>query len=77
MIEHLTKCGIGSRIHYPIPIHLQDCARSLGYRRGDFPVAERQASRILSLPIYPELSDNEITRVIEAVRSFPYNSRLV
>lgn len=76
MIEHLTKRGVGSRIHYPIPIHLQECARSLGHQRGDFPVAERQATRILSLPIYPELSDAEISYVIEAVRSFPYNSRL-
>jgi dTDP-4-amino-4,6-dideoxygalactose transaminase len=76
MSEHLTKRGVGSRIHYPIPIHLQDCARELGYKRGDFPVAERQAARILSLPIYPELGDAEISYVIEAVRSFPYNSRL-
>lgn len=76
MIEHLTKRGVGSRIHYPIPIHLQDCARGLGHKRGDFPVAERQAARILSLPIYPELNDAEISYVIEAVRSFPYNSRL-
>jgi dTDP-4-amino-4,6-dideoxygalactose transaminase len=76
MIEHLSKRGIGSRIHYPIPIHLQDCARGLGYKQGEFPVAERQASRILSLPIYPELSDAEISYVIEAVRGFPYNSRL-
>ena len=76
LTEHLAQRGVGSRVHYPIPIHLQDCARQLGYKRGDFPNAERQAQTILSLPIYPELSDAEVSYVIEAVRSFPYNSRL-
>lgn len=70
MIDHLAKLGVGSRIHYPIPIHLQECARSLGYKEGDFPVAERQAKTILSLPIYPELTDDEIGYVIDCVGRF-------
>ena len=70
LIEHLTKRGVGSRVHYPIPIHLQECARTLGYREGDFPVAELQAKSILSLPIYPELEMREIEYVIRSVRGF-------
>ena len=69
LIEHLNACGVGTRIHYPIPIHLQECAAGLGYRAGDFPVAERQARTILSLPIYPELTQAEIEHVIASVQS--------
>jgi len=70
LIEHLNTCGVGTRIHYPIPIHLQECAAGLGYRAGDFPVAERQARTILSLPIYPELTQAEIDHVIASVHKF-------
>ena len=70
MIEHLAESGVGSRIHYPIPIHMQECARGLGYKEGDFPVSERQAKTILSLPIYPELTDDEIEHVIDSVGRF-------
>jgi dTDP-4-amino-4,6-dideoxygalactose transaminase len=70
MMEHLKKCGVDTRIHYPIPIHLQEAARGLGYQLGDFPNAESDARRMISLPIYPELSDDEIEHVISAVRSF-------
>ncbi|MFZ0969892.1 MAG: DegT/DnrJ/EryC1/StrS family aminotransferase, partial [Candidatus Acidiferrales bacterium] len=52
----LTARGIGTGIHYPIPIHLQEACASLGYRKGDFPVTENAASRILSLPMYPEMT---------------------
>ena len=70
LMKHLDLRGVGSRIHYPIPIHLQHAARSLGHRRGDFPESEGQAATILSLPIYPELEDAEIDAVIEGVRTF-------
>jgi dTDP-4-amino-4,6-dideoxygalactose transaminase len=70
LIEHLNACGVGTRIHYPIPIHLQPCAAELGHRAGDFPVAERYARTILSLPIYPELTQPELDHVIASVRSF-------
>jgi dTDP-4-amino-4,6-dideoxygalactose transaminase len=56
-------------IHYPIPIHLQPAYSSLGYKAGDFPEAERQASRVLSLPMFPELTDEQITRVSEVILS--------
>jgi dTDP-4-amino-4,6-dideoxygalactose transaminase len=70
LIEHLAARGVGTRIHYPIPIHLQECAAHLGYRKGDFPVAERHARTILSLPIYPELTPAEVEHVVGSVRSF-------
>jgi len=66
----LTDRGVGTAIHYPIPIHLQDAASELGYAKGSFPIAEHQAERILSLPIYPELSLDEITYVTDCIRSF-------
>jgi dTDP-4-amino-4,6-dideoxygalactose transaminase len=70
LARHLEARGVGTRVHYPIPIHLQECARSLGYREGDFPEVEAQTRTILSLPIYPELTDAEIAYVIEGVRAF-------
>jgi dTDP-4-amino-4,6-dideoxygalactose transaminase len=66
----LQDQGIGTAIHYPIPIHLQEAASSLGYRGGSFPVAEAQAKRILSLPVYSELEQWQLEHVAEAVRRF-------
>lgn len=66
----LAERGIGTAIHYPVPIHLQTVGRSLGYQLGDFPQAEQQAQEILSLPIYPELSAEQILRVGEAISDF-------
>jgi dTDP-4-amino-4,6-dideoxygalactose transaminase len=70
LMEHLNRCGVGTRIHYPIPIHMQECASSLGHKAGDFPEVERQAATILSLPIFPELADAEVEYVIRSTRSF-------
>ena len=70
LMRHLEALGMGSRVHYPIPIHLQPCAAGLGYQAGDFPVTERLARNMLSLPIYPELGDDEIDHVIASARSF-------
>jgi len=68
--EHLELNGVGTRIHYPIPIHLQHAAKSLGYQKGDFPVCERQAQTILSLPVYQGLTKDELAHVVDAVTSF-------
>ena len=65
----LTK-GVETKIHYPIPIHLQECAENLKYRKGDFPLSEKYALEMISLPIYPELSNEEIDTVIKSVREF-------
>ncbi|MBI4223667.1 MAG: DegT/DnrJ/EryC1/StrS family aminotransferase [Deltaproteobacteria bacterium] len=62
---YLSDQGVGTKIHYPIPIHLQACARNLGYGPGDFPVCERACKRILSLPVYPELKDPDLEYVVE------------
>jgi dTDP-4-amino-4,6-dideoxygalactose transaminase len=70
LLRHLEGCGVGCRVHYPVPIHLQACARDLGYCEGAFPVTERLARRMLSLPIYPELNDGEIEHVIASVQEF-------
>jgi dTDP-4-amino-4,6-dideoxygalactose transaminase len=66
----LNENGIGTGLHYPIPLHLQPCFRELGYKRGDFPVAEQLAESGLSLPIYPELTDEQIEYVAEKIREF-------
>jgi dTDP-4-amino-4,6-dideoxygalactose transaminase len=68
--EYMLKHGQETKIHYPICIHLQKAASHLGYKNGDFPNAETQAAKILTLPIYPELSDDEVHAVAGLVRSF-------
>jgi len=68
--EHLQKAGIQTGIHYPVPIHLQPAYAALGHGRGAFPVSERLAGEILSLPMFPELDDERIRLVASAVRSF-------
>jgi dTDP-4-amino-4,6-dideoxygalactose transaminase len=67
---HLKERGIGTGIHYPIPIHLQPAYRSLGYSRGAFPVTETLAEQILSLPMYPEMTQDQLVYVAENMREF-------
>lgn len=68
LLEGLQARGIGSLIHYPIPLHLQPAFASLGGQAGDFPVAETAAREVLSLPLYPELTDQQAIEVARAVR---------
>jgi dTDP-4-amino-4,6-dideoxygalactose transaminase len=68
--EYLSHRGIQTGIHYPIPIHLQLAYAELGHERGEFPVAEQLAEEILSLPMYPDLTEEQIGLVAEAVREF-------
>jgi dTDP-4-amino-4,6-dideoxygalactose transaminase len=67
---HLAEHGIETGIHYPIPLHLQPVLRDLGYVAGDFPNAERLASRSLSLPMYPEMSAQDVDAVVTAIKMF-------
>lgn len=67
---HLTRRGIQTGLHYPVPLHLQEAYSDLGYRRGAFPVAEQVADRGLSLPMFAELTDEQITYVCETIKEF-------
>ena len=59
MVDHLRSKGIGTEVYYPVPLHLQECFRYLGYQEGDCPESEAAAATVLSLPIYPELSADQ------------------
>lgn len=67
---HLNAREIHTSIHYPIPLHLQQCFRKLAYRVGDFPVAERCANSVLSFPLYPEMNQGQIEEVCQAVAAY-------
>ena len=67
---HLRAKGVGSAVYYPVPLHLQNCFSQLGYRRGQFPQAERACGEVLSLPVYPELTRAQLDYVIETIRGF-------
>jgi dTDP-4-amino-4,6-dideoxygalactose transaminase len=73
MMDQLKKMGIGTGIHYPIPLHLQKAYASLNYRPGDLPVAERVAAEILSLPMFPQLTAEQQARVVEEILNFSAN----
>jgi dTDP-4-amino-4,6-dideoxygalactose transaminase len=68
--KHLEANKVGCALHYPLPLHLQKCYSSLGYKVGDFPIAEKAARECLSLPIYPELTEDQIQRVAAVIRDF-------
>jgi len=68
--DHLAGANIGAGIHYPIPLHLQKAYNALGYKAGDFPVSEKVASEILSLPMYPQLGFDQLSQVAQKVLDF-------
>ena len=70
MMAHLGKAGIGTGIHYPIPLHRQRAYESMGYKVGDFPVTEKIASQIVSLPMFPNLTAEQQGRVVNEVGRF-------
>lgn len=67
---HLARVGIPTLIYYPVPLHLQRCYSDQGWKAGDFPVAESTSRRILPLPMYPELKDQQVDRVIAEIHRF-------
>ena len=69
IMQRLSEKGIGTGIHYPVPVHLQTAYSSLGHKPGDFPISESCANAFLSLPMFPELTDDQITIVAEELRS--------
>jgi dTDP-4-amino-4,6-dideoxygalactose transaminase len=70
MMNHLKEAGIGTGIHYPVPLHLQKAYASLNYVSGDFPVAERVAAEIVSLPMFPQLTADQQARVADEILLF-------
>ncbi len=70
LMQFLKDHGVDTRIHYPIPIHLQAAAKDLGYLKGAFPNAERYALSMISLPIYPELGNDEVQYIVDVIKQF-------
>jgi dTDP-4-amino-4,6-dideoxygalactose transaminase len=74
LMAHLGKAGIGSGIHYPIPLHRQRAYEGLGYKAGDFPVSEKIAAEIVSLPMFPNLTNEQQERVVKETLDFTSNT---
>lgn len=68
--DHLRANGVGTEIYYPVPLHMQDCFRSLGYEEGDFPESERAALEVLALPIFPDLTPSMQEAVVDRISSY-------
>ena len=67
-LRELREHGVMAQVHYPSVIHLQECYQHLGYKKGDFPAAENASNRMISLPIYPEITPNQIGQVVETLK---------
>ena len=68
--KYLAENGIATGLHYPIPLHLQPCFKDLGYEKGDFPVSEELAEQGLSLPMFPELTDDQLEYISGKIHKF-------
>jgi len=73
ILDGLTKSGISVMVHYPVPLHLQKVYKSLGYKRGDFPVAEKICKEVLCLPIYPQITKNQVAFVCRQIQRLMKN----
>jgi len=67
---YLKEKDIGTSIYYPVPLHLQNCFKYLGYKTGDFPVSEKLCQRVIALPMYPELTGDEVDYICDSIRGF-------
>lgn len=68
--SYLKDQGVGTEIYYPLPMHLQNCYKDLGHKKGSFPMSEESAEQVLSLPIYAELSDSHLSYVVDTIAEF-------
>jgi dTDP-4-amino-4,6-dideoxygalactose transaminase len=68
--DYMKQQGIGTAIYYPVPLHLQECYKDLGYLKGDFPESEKASESVLSLPIYPELAPSQQEYIVEKITEF-------
>ena len=75
LVQHLKQAGIGSAIHYPVPLHLQRAYVSLNYSAGEFPVTESAAAEIVSLPVFPQLTLEQQEKIAAEVIAFATRSR--
>jgi dTDP-4-amino-4,6-dideoxygalactose transaminase len=67
---HLKNKGVGTEVYYPVPLHLQECLKHLGFQEGDFPIAERACRELLALPVYPELNEDQQHYVVQIVKEW-------
>lgn len=74
LVKFLVSRGIEAKVHYPIPIHLQNAAINLGYKRGDFPICERQADEIITLPAHQHITEEQIAYTLKLIREFYCNT---
>ena len=75
--EYLESCGIQTMVYYPLSLHLQEAYKNLGYKEGNFPESERAQRQVLSLPIYPELSEEQIQEVVVGIKKFIGSRKMV
>ena len=68
--KHMADKGVPTLIYYPLPLHLQECFAGLGYRRGDLPVSERSAAEAISIPVFPELAEDEKSQVVQTILEY-------
>jgi dTDP-4-amino-4,6-dideoxygalactose transaminase len=66
----LKEKGVGTEVYYPLPMHLQNCYRDLGHHKGSFPLSEQAAEEVMSIPIYPELTETQQSYVVEMIAKF-------
>jgi dTDP-4-amino-4,6-dideoxygalactose transaminase len=76
LMKQLADANIGTGIHYPVPLHLQKAYKSLGYKVGDFPIAEAAASEVVSLPMYPQLAAEQQERVVNTIQRFAFEAAI-
>jgi dTDP-4-amino-4,6-dideoxygalactose transaminase len=69
ILKALNEGGVGASIHYPVPVHLQGAYKDLSYEKGDFPISEDHAQRMISLPIFPELTREQQEKVVAVLKS--------